>query len=263
MNTKLPEFLLHGHTAFDPKKSRTFHDVEGGEFNISYGDSSYAYGGVGKDTVSIGGATVAEQTFGLPTSVSESFIEDTASNGLVGLGFSSINTMQPGPQKTFFDNVAASLDEPVLTARLRSDGVGEYEFGRVDQSKYSGSLVNISVDASNGFWQFDAGQFAVGDGPLRKVTGRSIAIADTGTSLMLASSDLVEAYYREVGGALYAGSVGGYIYPCKTDLPNLSVALGNKFKATIPGSFIHFAEVGKNKTTGEQCESYTLASSKG
>lgn len=245
--------MTQSRTVYDPSKSTTYKEVTG-TFKISYGDSSSASGGLAQDTVDIGGATVTNQIFGLPTAVSSSFVEDTNSNGLVGLGFSSINTFNPGPQKTFFDNIAADLEEPVLTARLRSNGVGEYEFGKIDSSKYTGALVNVSVDSSAGFWQFEAGYFAVGSGSLQKVTQVTKAIADTGTSLMLVSPDVVTAYYAQVQHAAYSTGVGGWIYPCSASLPSLTVALGDKYQATIPGSLVNFAEVGKNTTTGETGE---------
>ncbi|KAJ5980753.1 aspergillopepsin A-like aspartic endopeptidase [Penicillium waksmanii] len=247
LNSELPESMVSNRTVYNPSKSSTYKKVDG-TFKISYGDSSNAQGGLAKDVVSIGGATVKNQVFGLPTSVSDSFISDENSNGLVGLGFTSINTFDPGPQKTFFDNIVPDLDEPVFTARLKSEGVGEYEFGKIDHDKYSGSLVNVTVDSSNGFWQFEAAQFAVGDGSLQQITDTPTAIADTGTSLMLVSPQVAKAYYA--GWAQYSNSVSGYIFSCDADLPNLSVAIGNKFQATIPGSLINFAEIGTNKTTG-------------
>jgi aspergillopepsin I len=247
MNTELPKSAISGRTVYNPSNSSTFQEVNG-TFKISYGDSSYANGGLGKDTVSIGGAVVKNQVFGLPTEVSDSFISDENSNGLVGLGFSSINTFQPGPQKTFFDNIVPDLDEPVFTSRLKSEGVGEYEFGTIDHKKYSGQLVNVTVDNSNGFWEFEAAQFSVNGSSLQTITDSPTAIADTGTSLMLVSPQIVKEYYG--GWAQYSSSVGGYIFPCEFELPSLSVAIGNKFQATIPGSLINFAEIGKNTTTG-------------
>jgi aspergillopepsin I len=243
-----------GHTIYHPDKSSTYKAVENSSFKVSYGDESWATGTVCKDTVSIGGATVKNQAFGLPKTVSSSFISDTYSNGLLGLGFSSMNTFQPGPQKTFFDNIAPTLEEPVLTALLRSDGVGEYEFGTIDHSKYSGTLVNVSVDSSSGYWQFDMGFFAVGNGPLQAVTDTPTAIADTGTSLMLVSDQVLEAYYGAIKHAQIFPSVGGYVFPCEAELPKLTVALGDKYQAAIPGSMMKFAEIGKNKTTGEKGE---------
>lgn len=250
LNSNMDPSYIEGHTVYHPEKSNTYKAVENNNFEISYGDSSWAKGTVCKDTVSIGGATVKDQFFGLPSTVSQSFVSDTNSNGLLGLGFSSMNTFQPGPQKTFFDNIAPDLEEPVFTSLLRSGGIGEYEFGAIDQSKYTGTLVNISVDSSNGYWQFDTKLFAVGSGSLQSVADTPTAIADTGTSLMLVSEQILNAYYGQVQNAQYSPSAGGYIYPCSAELPSLTVALGDKYQATIPGSLIKFAEIGTNTTTG-------------
>ncbi|CAI7580907.1 unnamed protein product [Penicillium bialowiezense] len=251
LNSRLPESERKNRTVYDPSKSKTFKDVADSTFKISYGDSSFASGGVGKDTVSIGGVEVEEQMIGIPTKVSDTFTDDTDSNGLVGLGFSSINTIKPGPQKTFFDNVVSTLDEPVFSVRLLADGVGQYEFGTIDHSKYKGVLANVSVDSSNGFWQFDSAQYSIGGGAFNPINEVPKAIADTGTSLMLVSPDVAEAYYKQVDGAIYANNAGGYIYPCTAKLPSLAVAVGTAYSASVPGSLVNFSEVGTNTTTGE------------
>ena len=251
MNTQLPSDQTQGHTLFDPSKSTTWKDMQGSTYNITYGDSSYSWGPVGTDTVDIGGAMVTGQAVGLPTQVSSYFTQDVYSNGLVGLGFSSLNTVKPERQKSFFENVAGTLDEPVFTARLRSDGVGEYEFGFVDHTKYHGNLINVTVNPSGGFWEFESKYFSVGDGPLEKITSAPASIADSGTSLMLVASEVAGTYYSKVKGAVFSQSSGGYVYPCKSELPNFSVAIGPSYLATVPGSLINFTGVGKNTTTGE------------
>ncbi|OOF91654.1 hypothetical protein ASPCADRAFT_211010 [Aspergillus carbonarius ITEM 5010] len=250
LDTRLNK-TLPGHTEYNPSNSSTFQEMDGYSFNVSYGDSSYAAGPVGKDTVNIGGAIVKDQAFGIPTEVSESFIEDTNSNGLVGMGFSSINTIQPEAQNTFFANVAPSLDVPVMTASLKSDGVGEYEFGVIDSNKYQGSIANVSVDSSNGYWEFSTPQYRVADGDLKTIDKVNTSIADTGTSLMLLNEDIVTAYYAEVPNSTYVNSVGGYIYPCNTTLPSFSIAIGSSSLATVPGNLISFSKVGTNTTTGQ------------
>jgi aspergillopepsin I len=250
MNTGLPEAAQKDRTVFNPSNSSTFKKIEGATFNISYGDASSAWGSVGTDTVNIGGAVVESQAIGIPDKVSSSFIEDTTSNGLVGLGFSSLNTVKPKQQKTFFENIADRLQEPVLTATLKADGVGEYEFGILDHDKYQGDIANVTVDPSNGFWQFESAHFSVADGSVQDIKNTPTAIADTGTSLMLLSQEVVDAYYAKVDGAIFASSASGYIYPCNASLPSLSIAVGSKHLATVPGNLINFSEVGVNKTTG-------------
>jgi aspergillopepsin I len=225
--------------------------MEGSTFNITYGDDSYAFGGVGTDTINVGGVTVTGQAIGLPTQVSASFLEDTYTNGLVGLGFGGLNTIQPQQQRSFFETIADVLDEPVLGASLKSESVGEYEFGVIDKSKYKGDLVNASVDASSGYWKFESAYYKVGNGTLKKNDQATATIADTGTSLMLLDQHVVDAYYAQVHGAQYVPSATGYIYPCSAELPNFSIAIGPQHLATVPGSLMGFSEVGTNTTTGE------------
>ncbi|RJE24426.1 Aspartic endopeptidase [Aspergillus sclerotialis] len=250
MNTAIPEAEQQGHTVFDPSKSPTFKVMQDAEFQIRYGDSSYAAGMVGTDTVNIGGATVENQAIGIPLEVSPSLLEDQASSGLVGLGFLSISTIEPKKQPTFFGNVVPTLDEPVLTASLKTDGVGEYEFGIIDTNKYKGKMANVTVDPSNGFWQFPSTEFAIGDGPRQTITQVPTAIADTGTSIIMASPEVVEAYYAEVKNSVFASDSGGYIYPCMSEMPNLSIAVGGTM-VVVPGSMMTFSPVGTNTTTGE------------
>ncbi|KKK21268.1 hypothetical protein ARAM_001256 [Aspergillus rambellii] len=252
MNSQLPAEYTQGRTVFNSSKSSTFKKLEGYTFNITYGDDSYAYGGVGTDTVDVGGVIVTGQAIGVPTTVASSFAQDTYTNGLVGLGFTSLNTVQPQQQPSFFAKIAGVLDEPVLGSSLKSDGVGEFEFGIIDRSKYKGDMVNASVDSSSGFWQFESAYYRVGGGDLTKNTQATATIADTGTSLMLLDQHIVDAYYSQVKGAVFVTSASGYIYPCSAELPNFSIAVGPAHLATVPGKMIDFAQVGTNTTTGEK-----------
>jgi hypothetical protein len=86
----------------------------------------------------------------LAKKVSSAFISDS-SDGLVGLAFSSINTVSPQQQSTFFDNAKASLNQPLFAAYLPYNADGAYDFGYIDTSKYSGTIRYASVDDSNGF----------------------------------------------------------------------------------------------------------------
>jgi hypothetical protein len=257
-NTQLPSQSQQGHTIFDPTKSSTFQTLNGATFNITYGDSSFSEGTVGLDTVDIGGATVTQQAIGLPTVVAASFVSDTSSNGLVGLAFSALNTIQPQQQKTFFANVVSDLAEPVFTANLKHGVAGAYEFGKVDSTQFSGSLTQIPVDSSRGFWEFASTQIAVGSGQAQTVPGGSgTAIADTGTSLLIVDDGVVQAYYSQVTGAQNSAQAGGVVFPCNSTLPSLSVAIGDSYMAVIDGSLMNFSNAGTDSQTGEQCE-YTF-----
>ena len=241
-NTQLSQAATQGHTVYDPTKSKSFQLMRGATFSISYGDGSGAKGNVGTDTVSIGGATVPNQAVQLATAVSQSFVEDSANNGLVGLAFSQLNTVQPKAQKTFFDNVMPTLDQPVFTADLRKNAVGSYEFGRIDNSKFTGAMAWIPVNTTQGFWQFSTSSFAVSNSTAQK-TATSQAIADTGTTLMLASEDLIQGYYSQVPGAQLDQQAGGVTFPCNSALPDLQVDVGGVYMATIKGDDINFSQM--------------------
>jgi len=247
-NTQLSTQSQAGHTNFDPTKSSTFALMQGASFSISYGDGSGAAGNVGTDTVNIGGATVTSQAIELATAVSASFVQDTSSNGLVGLAFSKLNTVKPTQQKTFFDNVMSDLAEPVFTADLKHATAGAYEFGTIDSTKFNGSLSWATVNTTNGFWQFSSTKFAVGNSPAQSSAGGQ-AIADTGTTLLLVNTAVASAYYSQVSGAANNEEAGGITFPCNSQLPDLSVDIGGAYMATIPGSLINFTNVDAAGTT--------------
>jgi len=247
-NTQLARASQTGHQNYNPSTSTSFKLMQGASFTISYGDGSGAAGNVGTDTVNIGGATVTNQAIELATAVSSSFVEDTQSNGLVGLAFSKLNTVKPVQQKTFFDNAKASLAMPVFTADLRKAAVGSYEFGNIDTTKFNGSITWAEVNTTNGFWQFSSTKFQVGTGSAMAVAGGQ-AIADTGTTLMLANAAVVNAYYSQVTGAVNNQSVGGVTFPCNAQLPDLQVDIGGVYMATIRGDDINFAPVDAASTS--------------
>ncbi|KAL2070520.1 hypothetical protein VTL71DRAFT_13546 [Oculimacula yallundae] len=241
-STGLPQAAQAGHTPYDPTKSTASKALTGSTWSISYGDGSGAKGTVVMDTVNIGGATVNQQAVEMATAVSQSFVADQNSNGLVGLAYSKINTVKPTKQKTFFDNAMPSLAMPLFTADLRKAAVGSYEFGNIDATKFNGSLQWANVNTTQGFWQFSSNQFTVGTGAPMTTTGGQ-AIADTGTTLMLANAKIVNAYYSQVQGAANDATVGGVTFPCNSQLPDLAVDVGGSYMATVRGSDINFAPV--------------------
>lgn len=177
---------------------------------------------------------MTRQAVELATDVSGSFVEDTSNDGLVGLGFSKINTVEPQQQQTFFENIKDDLAQPLFTANLEDGAAGTYTFGEIDQSQYSGSIHYTPVNTVQGFWQFDSNSYKVG-GTTNPCTTCSPAIADTGTSLLLVDDDIASAYYNQVGSAQYDESQGGYIYDCNADLPDFGVEVGG-YMVTLTGS---------------------------
>lgn len=235
-----------GHSIYSPSTSGK--KLSGSTWDISYGDGSGASGLVYADKVVVGGVTATSQAVEAATSVSAAFTEDVDNDGLLGLAFSSINTVSPRQATTFFDTVKGSLAKALFTVDLKHNTAGSYDFGYIDSSKYTGSIAYTNVDTSNGFWQFTAGGYSVGSST---TTSGSVgtAIADTGTSLLYLPSAVTSAYYAKVSGATYSSSQGGYIFSCKATLPNFNVKIGSQV-FTVPGSLINYAPVDNR---GTQC----------
>lgn len=154
--------------------------------------------------------------------------------------------MKPVKQKTFFDNAKSSLSAPLFTVDLKKGSPGTYNFGYIDNTKYTGDIAYVAVDNSRGFWEFTASGFAVGSGSL---SSTSIdAIADTGTTLLYLPDDVVDVYYGMVSSASYNSGQGGYTFPCGTTLPSITLAIGSH-RAVVPGPFLQYAPIDQSGTS--------------
>ncbi|PWY85087.1 acid protease [Aspergillus heteromorphus CBS 117.55] len=241
-STKLPSATLSesgSHAIFNPSKSSTFKTDKGESWEISYGDGSSASGTVGTDDVNIGGLIVKNQAVELAEEMSSAFVESEG-DGLLGLAFSNINTVQPKSVNTPVENMILQDDIPksaeLFTAKLDTwrdtDEESFYTFGYIDQDivKAAGEDVAYTpVDNSEGFWMFSSTSATVNGQTIAR-TG-NMAIADTGTTLALVDDETCQAIYDAIEGAYYDEELQGYIYPSNTadsSLPVVSFAVGEK-----------------------------------
>ncbi len=148
--------------------------------------------------------------------------------------------MQPTKQLNFFDNAKPSLSAPLFTVDLKKGVPGTYNFGFIDDSKHIGPITYVPVDSARGFWGFSTQGYAVGDASYQPTA--IDAIADTGTTLLYLPDGVVKDYYGKVSTALYSSTQGGYIFPCSTTLPGITIRIGG-YDAFIPGPFLNYAPV--------------------
>ncbi|OTA68523.1 eukaryotic aspartyl protease [Hypoxylon sp. EC38] len=243
-SSETPANQINGQDAWDIDQSSTAQLLMGSTWAISYGDGSSSSGNVYLDTVSIGGVTVQNQAVESARNVSLSFTQRPDTDGLLGLAFGSINTVRPNQQKTFFENALSNLASPLFTANLRKAEPGNYNFGFIDQTEFTGDITFVPVNASSGFWQFTADGYQVANS--NAVSAPHQAIADTGTTLLLLPQEIVDAYYSQVQGAVNdVRGAGGYVFPCSATLPDYTAIIGSH-QAVIPGDFINFAPVDGN-----------------
>lgn len=175
-------------TLYNSTASTTFVE-DGRPWSIYYGDGSNASGFLAKDTVVIGGISIANQTIELAQQESSSFSHGVT-DGLLGLGFSSITTVDG--IKTPFDNMISQglVESPVFGVYLgkaSKNGGGEYVFGGSNPSKYNGTLHTVPVNSSRGYWGVDISDVKVGN---TSVASGFDGILDTGTTLLIFTEEI-------------------------------------------------------------------------
>ncbi|KAI1874340.1 uncharacterized protein JN550_002919 [Neoarthrinium moseri] len=235
-SSSTPASQSRGHSVFSPGKSSTAKESPGYTWSITYGDGSSSSGTVYTDVVDVGGLSFPSQAVETANRVSPEFTQETNLDGLLGLGFSTINAVKPTAQNTFFDNIKSDLNQPLWTVDLKHQEPGTYNFGNINSSLHTGEIHYAIVNTRRGFWTFTATSYSVGGAIGGSITG----IADTGTTLALLPTAVAKAYYSKVPDALYDNSQGGYVFPCAASLPDFTFTVGGG-EITIPGNYINYA----------------------
>ncbi|KAI0941195.1 hypothetical protein AcV7_002831 [Taiwanofungus camphoratus] len=226
------------HHIYNPHNSSTAHRSNG-TWEISYGDGSSASGDVFTDNVTVAGITIPNQAVEVARHLSSAFLQDGGNDGLLGLAWPSLNTVQPHTVATPVENMINKglITVPVFTVKL---GHGRHEpsfysFGFIDENVTKHRIHYTTVDSSQGFWQVSSRGWML-NGHQHSRHGNT-AILDTGTSLCLVHDDVVEAIYGAIHGASYHYKHGGWVYPAGAHVPDVAFAVGNHLYNIHPKDF--------------------------
>lgn len=244
-STLMDSSMTSGQSLYNPSNSGT--RLPRQSWMIAYGDGSGAAGSVYADRVVAGEVTATRQSVEAATSVSSRFSQDSNSDGIMGLGFSSLNTVRPTPQRTFFDRIKSTLARPLFTALIKKGAPGKFDFGFLNSSSYTGSITytTVSVRPRPGYWNFNATGYQVGNGPV--VSQIIPSIVDTASTLFQLPPAVVRDYYSQVPGASYSDANAGWIYPCSSTLPAFTTVISGGLLRT-PGSFLTYGSVDQGVT---------------
>ncbi|KAG0214074.1 hypothetical protein BGX33_002505 [Mortierella sp. NVP41] len=217
------------HRRFSPSRSR-----------------SQVQGVLGIDEVTVAGIKISNQTFGL-ASVNTGISASSGVDGIMGLGFES-NSDIPGfrtPIKNMM--LQNQIDQAIVSVWLNkaadqdatlSNG-GEFIFGGVDPSLYTGSITYVSV-TSDDHWQIAVDEVMIGRKKLDLSDSSSYAIVDTGSSYILFPDYLAEEFHRAIPNSQYDKKLG-WLIPCalanSRSVGNLTFVLGGQ-KFGVPISDI-------------------------
>merc|ERR1719333_1714574 len=169
------------HPRYDESKSSTY-VADGRKYNVQYG-SGPVEGIFSKDTVTVGSIDVKSQLFAEVSKVSFGPLNIAFAagkfDGLMGLGFKSISQYNiPTPFEAMIDQKLVA--EPVFAFYLQDDASehGELVFGGIDQSHYTGELVDVPL-ISETYWEVSLDKLTYGSDV---VVSSQKAIIDSGTS---------------------------------------------------------------------------------
>lgn len=230
------------HRKFDHNKSHTWHwppTQWGGLCNpfsirrrpltwdIEYGDGSSASGVVGYDHIELGNMRIQNQAVQLAQHFSGQQFTEGSADGILGLAFGHLNSVQPERVQTPLENMISQglLHEQVFTVSLDRDNCF-FSFGFVDEATRNGRDIHfVDIDDRGGFWNFNSRYARIGNKLYRRVAGT--AIADTGSSIILTHPHLVWKIYNQIEGAMYDSRQPGWVYPRDAVVPEIAFSVGD------------------------------------
>ncbi|KAL7960435.1 aspartic peptidase domain-containing protein [Trichoderma compactum] len=224
---------VQGQAIYNPGASNTSSRQNGLSWIIKYGDGSSANGIVYKDRVQIGNTFFNTQSVESAIQVSADISDDTFSSGILGAAASSGNT----------------LAKPLFTANLKKGEPGNYNFGYINAPEYTGAIQYAAINPKGPLWEISVGGYRVGSDDTNYVARVWNAIADTGTTLLLAPTDIVKAYYAQVNGSILSNDVGMMVFPCAAKLPDFAFGLGN-YRGIVPGPYLNYGKINRTYCYG-------------
>ncbi|GMG26625.1 unnamed protein product [Ambrosiozyma monospora] len=190
---------------FDPTGSDTWRATPG-LFSIIYGDNTGANGSWGQDTVTIQGVEIKDVYIAQSDEADENY-------GVLGIGYRNDEATNFDTESAFtYDNLPITMKNQGLiyknTYSIYLDEASDIDsaillFGAIDHDKYTGDLGLLPIATNsteldvflNGIYMSD------GNSNVTIATGSDRALLDTGTSLTVLPSDVLEAILDQIGAS--------------------------------------------------------------
>lgn len=198
------------HTRFNMQKSSTFQSLPQ-QLNIEYGIGA-AQGVYGVETVTVGTASLPNQTIGLVSNTQNILSpagSDDNSNGILGLGFPNLSMKTGKKPGHFVMGLYESkiISEPVFSIFLNSHFTyglsGQVVLGGIDSTKFSGKIqyapvinydvskyyispnigANSTKNGMNLYWAIPGQGVSTSNGYKNETASLNAYILDTGTTL--------------------------------------------------------------------------------
>lgn len=187
------------HSKYMSSMSNTYTEI-GKPCSIHYGTGSIS-GFFSQDNVGVGDVVVEDQTFIEATREGSLTFLISKFDGILGLGFQEIAVGDVVP--VWYNMMNQSLvKENVFSFWLNRDADaeegGEIVFGGVDPDHFIGNHTYVPI-TRKGYWQFEIGDFLIGNQSTGFCSGGCAAIVDSGTSLIGGPTNIVTQINHAIG----------------------------------------------------------------
>ncbi|KAE8680230.1 Aspartic proteinase A1 [Hibiscus syriacus] len=189
------------HSKYKSSRSRTY-EANGKPADIQYGTGSIS-GFFSEDYVTVGDLVVKNQEFIEATKEPSLTFLLAKFDGVLGLGFQEISVGNAVP--VWYNMVNQGLvKQPVFSFWLNrnpeDDFGGELVFGGMDPKHFKGEHTYVPV-TRKGYWQFDMGDFLVGNETTGFCASGCSAIADSGTSMLAGPTGIITQINHAIGAS--------------------------------------------------------------
>lgn len=187
------------HSKYKSSRSTTY-TRNGTTCEIQYGSGSIA-GFFSQDNVEVGNLIVEDQVFIEATREGSLTFVLAKFDGILGLGFQEISVGNAVP--VWYNMMQQRLvGDDVFSFWLNKDPEaaegGEIVFGGVDEKHYKGKHTYVPI-TQKGYWQFNMGDFLIGDHSTGVCQEGCAAIVDSGTSLLVGPTAIVTEINHAIG----------------------------------------------------------------
>ncbi|CAK9188155.1 unnamed protein product [Ilex paraguariensis] len=187
------------HSKYKASRSSSY-TKNGKSCSIHYGSGSVS-GFFSQDNVEVGDLVVKDQVFIEATREGSLAFVLAQFDGIFGLGFQEISVGDAVP--VWYNMVEQGLvNEEVFSFWLNRDleakEGGELVFGGVDPKHFKGKHTYVPV-TQKGYWQFDMGDFLIGNHSTGFCEGGCAAIVDSGTSLLAGPTTVITEINHAIG----------------------------------------------------------------
>ncbi|GAB5353345.1 hypothetical protein AAMO2058_000029000 [Amorphochlora amoebiformis] len=227
------------HNHYDSSESSTY-ESDGRTFSITYGSGSLS-GYLSKDDVTLGDIKVHGATFGEATNEPGQAFQMGKFDGIAGMAFDTIAVDQVTP---IWYPMVKQFEQQVFAFYFGSEAKGtqsEMVIGGTDPNHYTGEFKYVPLNART-YWQFSLSRISIGsvDHAENFTVSSDLsidAIADTGTTLIVGPSALMDKINEAVGGQM---SGGMYFFDCDkvSSMPNINFEMGGHVFPLAPEDYV-------------------------